>query len=258
MVTIEIFRIDQVSRASRKKQEPQKYVRAPPTIFTDMICLMFLRGRIGQGVAVLEDFLVQMRLEGQSLNALGVLRTPSPVGRQDGIDGMNDPVVAHDIGGIGCATGMIVELTNQSTVHVGFAEFSSGVDTMATEGFKHTIEFVRKQILRDNVGLDDFFRQDTIEPFNGTVGRSKDGKGSVPHEEFGTVGLIDGVLEGIKIVVFLNVGGLFVLEGGKVTIGDAGTFHVAQGVQNILVALFRQVVGVRDLVMRRHCQGGGR
>ena len=191
-----------------------------------------------------------MGLKGKALNPLGVHFASTPAGCKDCVDGVNDPVLTDDIGGVGCSTAMVVELTNQGFIHVCLPELVLTRNHMATKGFEGPLQLVGVEILGDDVGFNNLFSQNAIKVLNGGIGKSEDGKGAIPSKDLGTVSLVDSGLEGIKIVVFLDFVWFFVFQGREVAVTNAGTFHGVKGTQNVLwSAIFSKFVGVRHLVV---------
>jgi len=217
-------------------------------------CLVFFTGRLRERASIFENPLVQVRLKGKALHPLGVSSGSLPAGREHGVDRVNDPVVTDGVGGIGRAAGVIVELAYQGVIRVNLPELGFASDLVAAEGFEFSVQLVGVKILGDDVGFNDFFGQDTGEVLNGGIGRSEEGKWAVAHEQFCAVSLVDGIFEGVKIVVLLDVELFFVLQNSEMTVADGGPFHVAKGSQNRLVAVLRQFAGVRRCVKRRHAQ----
>lgn len=150
---------------------------------------------------------------------------------------MNDSVVADGVSGVVCPTGVVVELANQDIIHINLAIFSLSFKLVTIEGFQLSFQLVSVQILGDDVTFNNFLGQNTIKILNGGIRRSEDSKWAVPPKNLGAFGLVDGGLESIKVVVFLDIRGLSVLQNRKVTVTDAGAFHVPKGAQDLLVAM---------------------
>ena len=208
---------------------------------------------IGESASLLENILVQVRRKGKTLNSLGVHFAPGPARFKDGVDGVNDPVVTHNVGGIRCSTGVVVELSNHGFVDVDLSELLSCGKLVAVEGFDFSGQLISVKILWNNVGQDNFLAQITLVGLNSRVGRGKDRERSDSSEELGDAGLVDGILEEIEVVVFLNVDWTLSLEFRKVTVADTWTFQSSKGTQNTLVtAVFSERVGIGVYVVRRH------
>mmetsp|Transcript_24171 Transcript_24171/g.27020 ORF Transcript_24171/g.27020 Transcript_24171/m.27020 type:complete len:200 (-) Transcript_24171:186-785(-) len=194
-----------------------------------------------------------MGLKGKALYPLGVHRASAPAGCEHRVDGVNDPVVTLNVGGKGRPTGVGVKLANQGFIHVNLPELILTSNLVAAKGFVFSLQLVGEKILGNDVGFDNFLAQNTVKTSESAVGRSKDGKGAYPPEELSAVDLVDGGLEGIKVVVALDVQLSFSLQSREVTIVHAWTFHVSKGFQNVLLsAIFSQLVRIRSCVKRRH------
>ena len=162
-------------------------------------------GRVGERASFFEKILIQVRLKGKSLNPLGVSRGAAPAGFEHNVDGVNDSVLTYGVGGIGCSTSVVVKLADKGFIHIGFSELLLASNRMATEGFESSLQLVGVKILGDDVGFNNVLVNNTIITLHGGIRGSKDGKGALPSKDLGTVGLVDGGLEPVKVVIFLDV-----------------------------------------------------
>ena len=177
-----------------------------------------------------------MRRKGKTLNPLGFRIASAPSGLEYRIDAVNDPVLTHNVGWIGCSTGVVVELTDHGFVDVDLTELFLTSKLVAAHGFDFSVQLVGEKIPVDDVGFDDFLAQHTSVRLDSAVGRSKDGKGTFPPKELVEIDLVDGGLEGIKVVVFLDFQLGFALQPSEVTVINTGSFEGYEGVENLLVA----------------------
>eukprot|EP00563_Minutocellus_polymorphus_P019444 CAMPEP_0197723638 /NCGR_PEP_ID=MMETSP1434-20131217/5875_1 /TAXON_ID=265543 /ORGANISM="Minutocellus polymorphus, Strain CCMP3303" /LENGTH=147 /DNA_ID=CAMNT_0043308919 /DNA_START=119 /DNA_END=559 /DNA_ORIENTATION=- len=116
--------------------------------------LEFGLGRIRERASVLEHVLIVKVLQREALHGLAVRDRGGPAGREDGVDGVNDAVLADDVGGVGRPAGVVVELADEGRVDVQLPELVLAGEGVAAEGFEGSREFVGVQVLRDDVGFD--------------------------------------------------------------------------------------------------------
>ena len=109
--------------------------RARKSLAYCTVRLVFVSGIIGERASVFENILLQMGLKGKALHPLGVRCGSGPAGYQHYVDGVNDSVLTHTVGGIGCPTGVVVELADLGVINVSLAEFSSKSNCAAIHCF---------------------------------------------------------------------------------------------------------------------------
>mmetsp|Transcript_2022 Transcript_2022/g.5331 ORF Transcript_2022/g.5331 Transcript_2022/m.5331 type:complete len:200 (-) Transcript_2022:149-748(-) len=172
------------------------------------------------------------------------------------VDSVDDPVFAHDVGGVGCPPGVVVELTDEGLVDVDLSELALGREDVAAHGLDLSQQFVGEEILRDDVGQDDLLGQAALVGLEGAVGRGEDGERADPPEDLGEPDLVDGVLELVEVVVSLDLRLALALEPREVAVVHAGTLEGSEGAQDaLLAAVLSQRVRVGVSVERRHVQG---
>ena len=92
--------------------------RARKSLAYCTVRLVSVSGIIGERASLFENILLQMGLKGKALNPLGVRCGSGKAGYHHYVDGVNDSVLTHAVGGIGCPTGVVVELATIVTDHL--------------------------------------------------------------------------------------------------------------------------------------------
>ena len=152
-------------------------------------------GIIRERAPFLELILVVEVLQREALHGLAVRDGGFPVGRENRIDGVNDAILADDVGGIRRPAGVIVELPDQRLIHVQFAELGLAREGVATESLEGPDQLVGIKVLGDDVRLDHLLAHDAVPVLDRRIGGDKYRERTVPSQELGAFGLVDAVLE---------------------------------------------------------------